>query len=50
MAESAERGTPFVREYADTTLARQITEIARQLETLLFPLTPQREGIAAVRS
>ncbi|MBF6570232.1 MAG: P-loop NTPase [Candidatus Binataceae bacterium] len=50
MAESAERGTPFVREHADTTLARQITEIARHLETLLFPANPQREVVTAARS
>ncbi|MGH7948767.1 MAG: P-loop NTPase [Candidatus Binataceae bacterium] len=34
LAETTSRGTSFVREYADTPLAKQIGEIAGQIETL----------------
>jgi ATP-binding protein involved in chromosome partitioning len=48
LAECAARGTIFVREYPETPLARQITELARQIEQLV-PARQQRELLAASR-
>ncbi len=46
LAECAGRGTPFVKEYAETPLARQITELARQIEQITL-VPPAREPLAA---
>jgi len=46
LAECAGRGTLFVKEYAETPLARQITELARQIEQMV-PAAPARELLAA---
>jgi ATP-binding protein involved in chromosome partitioning len=38
-AECSERGTPFVHQYADTPMARQLAEVARQVESLALKST-----------
>lgn len=38
-AECSERGTPFVQQYADAPMARQLAEVARQVEALALKST-----------
>ncbi len=47
LAETASRGTLFVRDYADTPLAKQVGEVARQIETLAGARRAEDSSISA---